>query len=362
MSFDAKGEDMLKEAIQKVVNGSNLQEEEMEAVMDAIMSGEATPAQIGAFITALRLKGETVEEITAAARVMRRKATHISTDDTLVTIDRDDINLDLETLIDTCGTGGDGTNTFNVSTTTAFVVAGCGLRVAKHGNRSVSSQCGSADVIESLGVNLHVPPAVVETCLSEVGIGFLYAPALHGAMKYAIGPRREIGIRSIFNILGPLTNPAGANVQVLGVYQENLTSVLAEVLNKLGSRSAFVVYGEGSLDEISIIGKTQVSQLKDGAVSTYKIEPEDFGMSRADLRDIRGGDAQKNADIVLDVLKGEPGARRDMVLLNAAAALVAAGRAGDFHKGITLAAESIDSGRALEKLEGLKRVTNEYKK
>jgi anthranilate phosphoribosyltransferase len=352
---------MLKEAIQKVVNGTNLQEKEMEAVMDAIMSGEATPAQIGAFITALRLKGETVEEITAAARVMRRKATHIKADEAVVTIDRDDINLDLETVIDTCGTGGDGTNTFNVSTTTAFVVAGCGLRVAKHGNRSVSSQCGSADVIESLGVNLDVPPTVVEKCLSEVGIGFLYAPALHGAMKYAIGPRREIGIRSIFNILGPLTNPAGANVQVLGVYQGDLTPVLAEVLNKLGSRSAFVVYGEGSLDEISIIGKTQVSQLKDGSVSTYMIEPEDFGMSRADLNDIRGGDVQENAGIVLSVLKGESSARRDMVLLNAAAALVAAGRAGDFPEGITLAAESIDSGRALEKLEGLKRVTNEHK-
>lgn len=353
---------MLKEAIQKVVSGTDLQEEEMEAVMDAIMSGEATPAQIGAFITALRLKGETVEEITAAARVMRRKATQIKADEALVTLDRDDINLDLETVIDTCGTGGDGTNTFNVSTTTAFVVAGCGLRVAKHGNRSVSSQCGSADVIESLGVNLDVPATGVEKCLGEVGIGFLYAPALHGAMKYAIGPRREIGIRSIFNILGPLTNPAGANVQVLGVYQEDLTPVLAEVLNKLGSRSAFVVYGEGSLDEISIVGRTHVSQLKDGAVNTYTIEPEDFGMSRADLNDIRGGDVQANADIVLSVLKGESGPRRDMVLLNAAAALVAAGRAADFQEGITQAAESIDSGRALEKLEGLKRVTNEYKK
>jgi anthranilate phosphoribosyltransferase len=352
---------MLKEAIQKVVHGTNLQEEEMEAVMDAIMSGEATPAQIGSFITALRLKGETVEEITAAARVMRRKATRIHCDNALVTIDRDDINLDLETVVDTCGTGGDATNTFNVSTTTAFVVAGCGLRVAKHGNRSVSSQCGSADVIESLGVKLDVPPAVVEKCLNEVGIGFLYAPALHGAMKYAIGPRREIGIRSIFNILGPLTNPAGANVQVLGVYDKKLTPILAEVLNKLGSRSAFVVYGEGSLDEISIIGKTQVSQLKDGQVNTYTIEPENFGLPRAELSDIRGGDAQENARIVLGVLKGEPGARRDMVLLNAAAALVAAERARDFRAGITQAAEAIDTGRALEKLEGMKRITNEYK-
>ena len=240
------------------------------------------------------------------------------------------------------------------------MVAGCGLRVAKHGNRSVSSLCGSADVIEKLGVKLDVPPEVVEKCLNEVGIGFLYAPALHGAMKYAIGPRREIGIRSIFNILGPLTNPAGANVQVLGVYKKELTPVLAEVLGNLESRSAFVVYGEGSLDEISIIGKTQVSELKDGQVTTYSIEPEDFGLPRADLNEIRGGDAEENARIVLSVLQGEKGARRDMVLLNAAAALVAAGRAADFSDGITQAAESIDSGRALEKLEGMKRITNEY--
>jgi len=353
---------MLKQAIQKVVGRSDLSEKEMEAAMEVIMTGQATPAQIGAFITALRLKGETIEEITGAARVMRRKATRIRVKDDQINIDRDEINLDLETIIDTCGTGGDGTNTFNVSTTTAFVVAGCGLRVAKHGNRSVSSLCGSADVIESLGVNLDVPPEVVEKCLNQVGIGFLYAPALHSAMKHAIGPRREIGIRTIFNILGPLTNPAGANVQVLGVYEKDLTPVLAEVLGKLGSRSAFVVYGEGSLDEISIAGKTQLSELKDGRVDTYTIEPEDFGLPRANLDDIRGGDAQENAGIILSVLKGEPGARRDIVLLNAAAALLAAGRATDFPDGITQAAEAIDSGRALEKLEGMKKITNEYKK
>jgi anthranilate phosphoribosyltransferase len=352
---------MLKQAIQKVADRNNLSEEEMEAAMEVIMSGQATPAQIGAFITALRLKGETIEEITGAARVMRRKATRIRVDNGQINIDRDEINLDMETIIDTCGTGGDGTNTFNVSTTTAFVVAGCGLRVAKHGNRSVSSLCGSADVIQSLGVNLDVPPIVVEKCLNQVGIGFLYAPALHSAMKYAIGPRREIGIRTIFNILGPLTNPAGANVQVLGVYKKELTPVLAEVLSKLGSRSAFVVYGEGSLDEISITGKTHVSELKNGRVATYTIEPEQFGLPRASLNDIRGGDAQENAGIVLSVLQGEPGPRRDMVLLNAAAALVAAGRAADISDGITQSAEAIDSGRALEKLEGLKAVTNEYK-
>ena len=350
---------MLKQAIQKVVDRSNLSEKEMEDAMEVIMSGQATPSQIGAFITALRMKGETVEEITGAARVMRQKATPIRIDNSLVSIDRDDINLDLETIVDTCGTGGDGTNTFNVSTTTAFVVAGCGLRVAKHGNRSVSSRCGSADVIESMGVNLDVPTDVVEKCLNEVGIGFLYAPALHSAMKHAIGPRKEIGIRTIFNILGPLTNPAGANVQVLGVYKKELTPVLAEVLGGLGSKSAFVVYGEGSYDEISIIGKTQVSELKDGQVSTYDIEPGDFGLATASPDDIRGGDARENAGIVLSVLKGEPGARRDMVLLNAAAALVAAGRATGFPDGIKQAAEAIDSGHALEKLEGMKKITNE---
>lgn len=349
---------MIKTAIQKVVDGQDLSEEEMEAAMDVIMSGQATPAQIGSFITALRLKGETIEEITGAARVMREKATKIAVDKSLVSIDRDDINLDKETVVDTCGTGGDGTNTFNVSTTTAFVVAGCGLRVAKHGNRSVSSQCGSADVIESLGVKLDVSPKVVEECLNQVGMGFLFAPALHGAMKYAIGPRKEIGIRSIFNILGPLTNPAGANVQVLGVYDKYLTPILAEVLNRLGSRSAFVVYGEDSLDEVSITGRTFVSELKNGQVSNYSIEPEDFGLSRASISEIKGGDAETNRQIVLDVLQGEPGAPRDIVLLNAAAALVAAGMAGDFHEGIKQAAEAIDSGQAMKKLAALIEITN----
>ena len=352
---------MLKTAIQMVVDGADLSEEEMEAAMDVIMSGQATPAQIGAFITALRLKGETIEEITGAARVMRRKATRIHVGNSLVSVDRDEIDLDLETIVDTCGTGGDGTNTFNVSTTTALVVAGCGLRVAKHGNRSVSSLCGSADVIERLGVNLEVPPEVVQECVNQAGIGFLYAPALHGAMKFAIGPRREIGIRSIFNILGPLTNPAGANVQVLGVYAKELTSILAEVLNRLGSRSAFVVHGEDSLDEISITGPTVVSELKKGQVSTYTIEPEQFGLRRASINEIKGGDAQENALIVLRVLQGEQGARRDIVLFNGAAALVAAGRAAHFQEGIKQAAEAIDSGQALKKLERLKEITNEYK-
>jgi anthranilate phosphoribosyltransferase len=350
---------MIKEMIQTVVKGKDLSEEEMIGVMDEIMEGKATEAQIGAFITALRMKGETIAEITGAAKVMRAKATPIRVYDDAVSIDRDEINVDQETVVDTCGTGGDGTNTFNVSTTTAFVAAGGGLKVAKHGNRSVSSQCGSADVLEALGVNLDVTPAVVEECVKTIGIGFLFAPKLHGAMKYAIGPRQQIGIRSVFNVLGPLTNPAKANVQVLGVYEAGLTSVLAEVLNRLGSTSALVVFGEGSFDEISITGPTQVSELRDGAVRDYRIEPEDFGMARANVSDIKGGDAKKNAAIVREVLDGQPGPRRDMVLLNAGAAFYAADKASDMERGIKMAAESIDSGMASQKLKQLVEKTNE---
>ena len=261
--------------------------------------------------------------------------------------------MDWETVVDTCGTGGDATTTFNVSTTTAFVVAGAGLKVAKHGNRAVSSRCGSADVIEALGINLALTPDQVAWCILEVGIGFLFAPQLHGAMRYAIGPRREIGIRTIFNVLGPLTNPASANVQVLGVYDARLTEPLAQVLGNLGGKSAFVVYGEGSFDEISIVGPTRVSQLKDGAVTTYNIAPEDFGLKRATLADIKGGDVFDNARIVRNVLAGEGGPREDMVALNAAAAFIAAGLAPDFPRGIELARETIRSGKALAKLEAL---------
>ncbi|NVM22120.1 MAG: anthranilate phosphoribosyltransferase [Desulfobacterales bacterium] len=352
---------MIKEMIQKIINGKDLSEQEMIGVMDQIMEGKATDAQIGAFITALRMKGETIEEITGAARVMRDKATPIRVYNEAVSIDRDEINVDQETVVDTCGTGGDETNTFNVSTTAAFVVAGGGLKVAKHGNRSVSSQCGSADVLQALGVNLDVGPEVVEECVREIGIGFLYAPMLHGAMKYAIGPRREVGIRSIFNVLGPLTNPARANVQVLGVYEPGLTSVLADVLRRLGSTSALVVFGEGSLDEISIVGPTQVSELRDGSIRNYSVAPEDFGLSRADMSDIKGGDVQENAAIIRQIFDGRPGPRRDMVLLNAGAAFYAAGKATDMREGIKMAAESIDSGTAAQKLDQLIEKTNQAK-
>jgi anthranilate phosphoribosyltransferase len=344
---------MLKEAIYQVVTRQDLSEAEMTRAMEIIMGGEATEAQIAAFITALRMKEETVTEITAAARVMRAKATPIPVGDNLVDLDRDEINIDRETIVDTCGTGGDATNTFNVSTTTAFVVAGAGLKVAKHGNRAVSSRCGSADVIEALGINLDLTPEQVAECIAEVGIGFLFAPALHGAMRYAIGPRREIGIRTIFNILGPLTNPARANVQVLGVYDPELTEPLAQVLHNLGCRSAFVVYGEGSFDEFSITGPTRVSELKDGQVRTYSITPEDCGLKRAMVEDIKGGDVSENARIVRQVLAGEDGPRQDMVALNAAAVLVAAGRALDFLTGLAQAQEIIRSGQAQAKLEAL---------
>ena len=341
---------MIKEMIQKAVTGNDLAEEEMVAVMNEIMGGLATDAQIGAFITALRVKGETIEEITGAARVMREKATRIEVNNGAVNI---------ETVLDTCGTGGDESNTFNVSTTAAFVVAGGGVAVAKHGNRSVSSQCGSADVLASLGVNLDVTPDVVADCIRTIGIGFLYAPKLHGAMKYAIGPRREIGIRTIFNILGPLTNPAGANVQLLGVYDQTLTPVLAEVLRNLGSRNAFVVHGEGGVDEISITGPTQVTELRAGKVITYRISPEDFGIEQAVPSEIKGGDTEYNAAIVRDILDGQKGPKRDMVLLNAGAAFRVADMAADIMAGIAMAKESIDSGKAGEKLELLVKKTNQ---
>ena len=345
---------MIKESIAGVVAGTDLTQSEMEETMDEIMTGRATPAQIGAFITALRIKGETVEEITGAAMVMRAKATGIDIKD----IDRDDINIEDETILDTCGTGGDGTNTFNVSTATAFVAAGGGIKVAKHGNRAVSSQCGSADALESLGVKLDISPQDVGRCLHKVGMGFLFAPLFHGAMKYAAGPRKEIGLRTIFNVLGPLTNPAGATAQVLGVYDPDLTEKIAHVLGRLGTAEAFVVCGEGTFDEISICGPTRISHLKGGEVHSFDMTPEEYGFERAAPEAVRGGDAQRNADIIREILDGGKGPMRDMVLLNAAAAFVAAGRAADFKKGIQRAEVSIDSGGAKAKLDELIAFTN----
>jgi len=344
---------MIQEAIYKVVKGQDLSEPEMIEVMEEIADGQATPTQTGAFLVGLRMKGETVDEITGAARVLRARSQPILCGNSKVCLDRDEINIDQETIVDTCGTGGDGTKTFNVSTTTAFVAAGAGLKVAKHGNRSVSSQCGSADVVEALGVELNLTPGQVGACIDRVGIGFLYAPLLHSAMAHVLGPRREIGLRTIFNLLGPLTNPAGATVQVLGVYQAGLTETMAQVLYRLGCQSAFLVYGEDSCDEISITGPSRITRLDKGDISTFTLTPEEVGLKRARPEDIRGGDAVRNAAITLAVLKGQPGACRDIVLLNAAAVLVAAGKADDFQDGVKLAAEVIDSGLALDKLNKL---------
>ncbi len=348
---------MIKAAISKIVLRHDLAEGEMIEVMNQIMGGEATPAQIGAFITALRMKGETVEEISGAARVMRDHATPIRVGKAL-DIDREEINLDRETILDTCGTGGSGTKSFNISTTVAFVVSACGVKVAKHGNRSISSACGSADVLEALGVNLNVTPLQVESCIKEIGIGFLFAPALHGAMKHAIGPRREIGIRTIFNILGPLNNPAGADRQVLGVYDESLVELLARVLVKLGCRRGFVVHGMDGMDEVTLTGPTRIGEIRDGAVTLSTIEPEDFGLRRCTLTDLQGGDATANAAIVRDVLGGNPSPKREVVLLNAAYALVAVGLAKDVDAGLVRARGVIDDGLAMAKLDGLVALTN----
>ena len=349
---------MIKNAIAKVVERQDLSEGEMVEVMDQIMSGGATLAQIGAFITALRMKGETVAEITGAARVMRERATPIRVGRNVLDIDRDDINLDQETILDVVGTGGDGTNTFNISTTVSFVVSACGVKVAKHGNRSVSSACGSADVLEALGVNLDVTPEVVERCINEIGLGFLFAPALHGAMKHAIGPRKEIGIRTIFNILGPLTNPAKADCQVMGVYREDLVETLAQVLHNLGCRKGFVVCGSDGMDEITLTGATAIATVTADGVKIGRITPEEFGFQPCIMADLRGGNAQENAAIVRAVLAGETGPKRDVVLLNTAYALVAAGKVATPKEGIHLAAEAIDSGRALAQIEKLAQLTN----
>lgn len=330
---------MIREAIGKVIGGEDLAEREMMDVMSEIMGGEATPAQIGSFITAIRMKGETVAEVTGAARVMRQRATRIDARSSVV--------------VDTCGTGGDGVGTFNISTTAAFVVAAAGITVAKHGNRAVSSGCGSADVLEALGVTIDAPPEIVEECVQQVGIGFLFAQKLHGAMKHAAGPRREVGIRTIFNMLGPLTNPAGATAQLIGVYDPRLTEMFAAVLRNLGTRRAFVVHGADGLDEATVTGETRVTELKDGTLTTYNLDAETiFGETYAP-GELRGGEAAVNARITRDVLDGKDGACRKITLLNAALAIVAGGKAGSVTEGITVAVACIDSGAAAAKLAAL---------
>ena len=338
---------MMRAGIQAVVEGKDLTEAEAAAVMTDIMEGMATPAQIAAFLIGLRVKGESVAEITGCARVMRDKATFIRTPAG-------------STPVDTAGTGGDGAGTFNISTTSAFVAAGAGVVMAKHGNRAASSQCGSADVLEALGVDVALDPAGVEAAIAEVGIGFLFAPALHGAMRHAIGPRREIGVRTIFNILGPLTNPAHARHQLVGVYDGKLTPVLAAVLHNLGAERAFVVHGSDGLDELTTTGATTVSELRGGHVHTYEVQPEHFGLARAQPTDLQGGDAAYNASLVKRILGGEASPQRDVVLLNAAAAIAAGTADRSIADCLPRARESLDSGRALAKLEQLREFTHQW--
>ncbi len=335
---------MIREAITQLLKGHSLTTEQAEGVMDEVMTGTATSAQIAGFLVALRLKGETVDEITGCARAMRRAATLVSPRQ--------------EELIDTCGTGGDRAGTFNISTTTAFVVAGAGLRVAKHGNRSVSSRSGSADVLEALGVNLDLTPEQVAGAIDDVGIGFLFAPKLHPAMRHAIGPRRELGVRTIFNVLGPLTNPAGARTQLLGVYDGALTEPLAYVLRELGAISACVVHGYGGLDELTTTGPNRISYFgtpgANGGVVTETLDPQTLGFAPARPETLQGGTPEENAQITREILAGvERGPRRDVVLLNAAAALLVGGRTADLGRGVKLAAASIDDGNALQKLSDL---------
>lgn len=334
---------MFRDSLRKIVQRGNLTEGETAELMGEIFSGAISETLIGAFMAALATKGETFEELAGAARAMRRRAVRVQ--------------VGGGTVVDTCGTGGDGADTFNISTVTAFVVAGCGVTVAKHGNRAVSSRCGSADVVEALGVDLGAPPEVVEQAVREIGIGFLFAPLYHGAMKHAAGARRELGLRSIFNMLGPLTNPAGAGAQLLGVYAPQLTEMFAEALRLLGSKRAFIVHGHDGLDEISACAPTRVSELRDGLIRTYDITPEQLVGRRAAPAEIRGGDPAQNADIARRILSGEPGGARDVVLLNASAALTAAGKAQRLEDGVRLAAAAIDGGAARRKLEQLAEFT-----
>jgi len=329
----------IREAMAKLMDGQNLSQGEMKAVMEQIVNGRATPVQVGALLTALHMKGETVEEITGCALAMRDLSQPVRPQRT--------------DLVDISGTGGDRTGTFNISTTAAFVVAGAGLAVAKHGARSVSSLCGSADLLEALGVNLHLPPSAVARCIDEIGIGFLFAPTLHPALQHATDARREIGVRTVFDILGPLTNPAGAKAQVLGVYSAALTELLAHVLERLGSRSAYVVYGADGLDELSTTGVNKVSSLSQGQVRTFALDATELGLPRAQPSALRGGTPEENAEITRAVLAGERGPRRDIVVLNAAAALMVGGRARDLTVAVKMAKEAIDSGEAARVLNRL---------
>ena len=333
---------MIREAIEVVVSGESLSMEAAAQVMNEIMSGEATPAQFGAFVTALRLKGETVDEIAGMAQVMREHSLHVEVDGNLV---------------DTCGTGGDGSGTFNISTAAAFVATGAGAKVAKHGNRAMSGSSGSADVLEALGAKIDLSPESVTRCINETGFGFMFAQGFHPSMRFAAGPRREIGIPTVFNILGPLTNPAGAGAQVIGVADASMASKMAQVLGRLGSRRAFVVHGRDGLDEISIAGPTRIWELAEGYVTEYEIAPEDAGLSKASLSEFQASDAEASARILRAVLEGESGAARDIVVLNAAAALLAGELVDSLEEGVQAAAASVDSSKALQSLEAFVKLS-----
>ncbi len=335
---------MIKEAIKKIGDKQNLSTNEMEEVFTEIMSGKTSTDDIASFLLALKHKGETIEEITGAAVIMRKFATKI--------------HPKRKDLIDTCGTGGDNAHTFNVSTVSAFVAAGAGCAVAKHGNKSVSSKCGSANLLEELGVNINIDKDLIEKCIDEIGIGFLFAPRLHLAMKYAMPARQKIKTRSIFNILGPLTNPAGAKKQLLGVFDKGLVDSLIRVLQNLGSSHAMVVHGKDGLDEVTTTSLTYVAELREDGIKTYEINPSDLGINLSKRDDLLGGDAAYNAKIAIGVLKGEKGPKRDIVLLNAGCAIYIADIAKDLKEAIKMAEESIDSGKALGKLDKLKQLTN----
>jgi anthranilate phosphoribosyltransferase len=348
---------MITDVLHCVANHrQSLTRADARAVMAEVLSGKCSDAQIAALLVALHMKGETVEEIVGFAEAIRAAAVPLNIHKNSTV---DVSGTERDALVDTCGTGGDASGTFNISTATALVVAGAGVRVAKHGNRSVSSKCGSADIMEALGVNINMPPAQVAECLEKIGIAFLFAPAMHSAMKYVQPARRELRLRTVFNLLGPLTNPAGASAQVVGVYSDDLVEKLAEVLSILGLRRAMVVHGEDGLDEITITGKTRIAEVRNGSVRSYEVTPEEFGLARAPIEAISGGDAEANAAIIKETLSGRKSPRRDVVVLNAAAAIVVAGKAEDLKVAIPIAAQAIDSGSATDKLTALVRFTTD---
>ena len=345
----------LNAAIRRIAARGDLTRAEARAVMDEILSGSASTPQIGTFLAALRMKGESVEEIIGFAQAIRAKAAQVRPRSA---VEEDLSGTERDALLDTAGTGGDASGTFNISTATALVVAGCGVRVAKHGNRSNSTRCGSADVIEGLGINITLPASRIAECIDEVGIGFMFAPAMHGAMKHAAPARKELRTRTVFNLLGPLCNPAGADSQVVGVSEARFTGLLAQALVELGLRRGFVVHGADGLDEISNTGETIVAEVSNGRVNTFQLTPEELGLPRARLSELLGGDVAENVQIIRDILNGEPGPKRDIVLMNSAAALVASRHASDFREGVRVAAQSIDSGEARRRMLALAEFTN----